>query len=115
MEWIFEKRYRLILMPFYILFFFFLGSEQPISAVYASASDDTGQPLILGDVVHHAIEDSSSIEAIDDDIDDEYEVANEEIVEQPQTNAVKDDSFDSLTITLNMTNAPKQATCESQL
>ena len=71
--------------------------------------------MILGDVVHHAIEDSSSIEAIDDDIDDEYEVANEEMIEQPQTNAVKDDSFDSLTITLNMTNAPKQATCESQL
>ena len=70
--------------------------------------------MILGDVVHHAaIEDSSSIEAIDDNIDDEYEIANEEVIEK--TNAVKDDSFDSLTITLNMTNAPKQATCESQL
>ena len=58
---------------------FYLGSEQPISAVYASNLDDTGQPLILGVVVHHAIVGSSSIEAIDDDIDDEYQVANEEI------------------------------------
>ena len=80
----------------------FLGSEQPISTVYASASDDTEQPLILGDVVHHALEDNSSIEAIDDE-------------EEIDRSEVQDDSFDSLTITLNMTNAPKQATCESQL
>ena len=86
---------------YYKIEMLFLGSEQPISTVYASASDVTGQPLILGDVVHHALEDDTSIEAIDDEEFDRSEV--------------QDDSFDSLTITLNMTNAPKQATCETQL
>ena len=67
--------------------------------------------IVLGDIVHHKVEEDDFIEAIDDNDDDEDE---DEIISDEES-CTRDESFDSITLTLNMTYAPKQAICESEL
>ena len=76
--------------------------EQPIRTVMANSQDN----IILGDILNHKVEEDDFIEAIDDN--DEDEITDEE-------SCTRDESFDSITLTLNMPYAPKQAICESEL
>lgn len=116
-------------------------SEQPISAVYASSSEAGGQLRLLGDVVHHShdcdevaeedseyVASSASFDAIDMDANSisldpatsshnssEEFIASEAADETEAGNSITDDSFDSLTLTLNMVCTPRQGVAESQL